>query len=59
MAQQVKATAKPYDLSLVPRSHIVDGENRLPQVAFLYSHTFWHMPLPQNELINVNKYFKF
>lgn len=55
MAQQVKATAKPYDLSLVPGWRELTSTSCFP----IFTYMFWHMPLTQNELINVNKYFTF
>lgn len=34
MAQWIKAVAaKPHDLRLIARTHMVDGENRLPHIV--------------------------
>lgn len=39
MVQQVKAlTAKPGDLNLIPRKHMVEEENRLPQAVSWPTH---------------------
>lgn len=40
MAGSVKVfAAKPEDLSSIPRTHIVKGENQLPQIVLIYTHT--------------------
>lgn len=41
MVRQVQAlSAKPADLSLIPKSHMVEEENRPPQIVLLSPHTY-------------------